>query len=210
MDLENTLKGSEVSQVTSDWSGCKEYPRWLEISQQIDSDPLSVDIDEYALVFNAVIDFKKKRLRAQVLEEPEIFWITVNPKPDVDIQLVLKCILNFCKRKAVKDYHFSIEQRGESEEEIGKGVHSHILVKWDRKQNKYVKQFLIESVKRLVGNYSNAILNIRRITFDIYQDKLDYLNGLKWDKEKDIKIHFDKIYRERNNILCIYKKSDDE
>lgn len=205
--LENSSNGSVIDQI---WSGCQEYPRWLEISHQIDSEPLLVDIDEYARIFAAVMVHKRKRLREQVQETPEIYWITVNPKPDVDIQLVLKCVLNFCKRKAVKDYHFSIEQRGESEEEIGKGIHSHILVKWDRKQNKYVKQFLIESVKRLVGNYSPAILNIRRITSDIYQDKLDYLDGKKWDEEKDIKIKWDKIYRERNNILCIYKKSDDE
>jgi hypothetical protein len=174
----------------------------------MDTDPLKVDINEYSEVFTSVMEFKKKMLRSLVKEEPEIYWITVNPKPDVDLDIILKSIQNFCHRKAVRDYQFSIEQRGETEEEIGKGIHSHILLKWERKQNKYIKQFLIESVKRLVGNYSSSIINIRRITSDIYQDKLDYLNGLKWDKEKDQKIKMDKLFREKNNILCIYKKED--
>lgn len=189
-----------------EWSGCQRYPRWLEIAEQMDTEPLMVDINEYAEVFNEVMTFRKNQLRSQIKEEPEIYWITVNPKPEAPLEIIMKSIQNFCNRKAVRDYHYSIEQRGESEQEIGKGIHAHLLLKWDKKQNKYVKQFLIESCKRIVGNHSNNILNIRRITPDIYQDKLDYLNGLKWDKEKDLKIEFDKIFRQRNNILCIYKK----
>lgn len=199
--------GSELLQKMSD---CQEYPRWIELIALIDLDPLGIDMIEYSRVFTAVMEYKKKALKSLVKEEPEIYWITVNPKPEAELEIILKCLQNFCSRKAVRDYHYSIEQRGETEQELGKGIHSHLLVKWDRKQNKYVKQFLIESVKRIVGNHNNNILNIRRITSNIYQDKLDYLNGLKWDKDKDLKIKFDKVFREKNNILCIYKKNADE
>lgn len=200
-------RGSELNQ---EWSGCQKYPRWLEITESMDTDPLSVDISEYAEVFNEVMRHRKQYLLSQIKEEPEIYWITVNPKPEAQLEIIMKSIQNFCNRKAVRDYHYTVEQRGESELEIGKGIHAHMLLKWDRKHNKYVKQFLIESCKRIVGNHNNNILNIRRITPDIYQDKLDYLNGLKWDKDKDLKIKFDKIFREKNNILCIYKKNADE
>lgn len=195
------------SGLNQDWSGCQKYPRWLEIIETMDTEPLKVDITEYALVFDEVMSFRKKQLKSQIKEEPEIYWITVNPKPEATLEIILKSIQNFCNRKAVIDYHYTLEQRGESEHEIGMGIHAHLLLKWHKGQNKYVKQFLIESCKRIVGNHSNNILNIRRITSDIYQDKLDYLHGLKWDKDKDLKIKFDKLFREKNNILDIYKKN---
>lgn len=195
------------SVVPQEWSGCQKYERWIELSALLDTVPLEVDINEYSQVFSAVMEHKKKYLKSLVKEEPEIYWITVNPMPEAKLDIILKSLQNFTNRKAVRDYHYTIEQRGESEHEIGKGMHAHLLLKWDRRQNKYVKQFLIESCKRIVGNYSHNILNIRRITPDIYQDKLDYLQGKKWDKDKDLKIKFDKVFRDKNNILDIYKKN---
>jgi len=184
--------------------------RFKELSDLLERDPLTVDINEFNEIFTRVMNEKKKRLRSLVKVEPEIYWITVNPKPGVELPIIMKTIHNFCNRKAVIDYHYTFEQRGESELELGKGIHCHMLILWNKKQNKYLKQFLKESCGRIVGSTNNNILNIRRITSDIYQDKLDYLEGKKWDKEKDLKIKMDKFFREKNNILCIYKKNADE
>lgn len=196
------------SVTNQDESVGQEYSRYQELSKLLDRDPLLVDINEFNEVFDNFIKSRKLQLRAAIKEEPEIYWVTVNPKPEAQLDLIMKCIHNFCARKAVKDYHYSFEQRGETLSECGKGIHCHILLKWDKRQNKYVKQFLIESCKRIVGSHSSSILNIRRITSNVYQDKLDYLHGKKWDKEKDDKIKIDKIFREKNNIFDIYKNDD--
>lgn len=207
MNSEQFERGLGIPQISSE---SQEYSRFMELSDLLDRDPLSIDINEFNEVFTRVMNEKKVRLRSEKKEEPEIYWITINAKPEAELQVILKSVQNFCNRKAVRDYNYTIEQRGESELEIGKGIHCHLLLKWERKQIKYVKQFLIESCKRIVGSHSNNILNIRRITPDVYQDKLDYLAGKKWDKEKDLKLKYDKIFREKNNILCIYKKDADE
>jgi len=205
--MEEFETGSVPNQIESE---SQILGRFRELSEILERDPLTVDINEFNEVFTRVMNEKKKHLRSLVKVEPEIYWITVNPKPGVELPIIMKTVQNFCNRKAVIDYHYTYEQRGESEQELGKGIHCHMLILWNKKQNKYLKQFLKESCGRIVGSTNNNILNIRRITPDVYQDKLDYLNGLKWDKEKDEKIKMDKIFREKNNILCIFKKHADK
>lgn len=133
------------------------------------------------------------------------YWITINPKPDADLKVFMKLLENFVKRKPVLNYMYNIEQRGETEDDQGKGFHSHLLITWAKNQNKYIRQFCITTFKRVVGYPSEQIINIRRITKDIYEDKVQYLLGNKWDKEKDVKVKQDYIFRKKNNILDIYK-----
>jgi len=139
----------------------------------------------------------------------EFYWITINPKPEASLQRFIALLNNFVKRKPVLDYVYNIEQRGETESDNGKGFHSHLLIKWVKAQNKYVKQFCVSTFKSVVGYPSEQIINIRRISPDIYNDKLAYLNGLKWDPDKDAKIVQDIIFRKKNNILELYKKHGD-
>jgi len=137
----------------------------------------------------------------------DYFFLTVNPKPDVKLDLFLKLLGNFVKRKPVVDFVYTIEQRGETESECGKGFHSHILLTWDSSMSSKVRQYSGETFKRIIGSNNNKIININRIPKEFYQDKLDYMNGLKWDSEKESKIKMDLIFREKNNILSLYKKN---
>lgn len=204
-----TSSNLEKSQaVVSKLSGSQIYQSYLELSERLDQGDLTLDMDAFAIAFDGVMKLKKTAIRELVLEEPELYFITVNPKPDITLDALLKHVHNFCSRKSVRDFYYSIEQRGETEETMGTGIHSHILLKWNKKENKYIKQFLFESCKRIVGSNIPQILNIRRITQNVYQDKLDYLNGIKWDSEKDLKIKYDIKYREKNKISPLYKKED--
>nr|UTM74972.1 replication-associated protein [Tick-associated circular DNA virus] len=133
------------------------------------------------------------------------YWITINPKPDADLKVFMKLLENFVKRKPVLNYQYNIEQRGETEADVGKGFHSHLLITWAKNQNKYIRQFCNTTFKRVVGYPNENVINIRRITDDIYNDKVAYLRGDKWDAEKDTKIKYDLIFRNKNNILDIYK-----
>jgi len=179
----------EQSKLLGDWDRC-----------------LEVDINEWYHRESKFIEMRKQALKLLKSDSPELYFITVNPKPGTTLDMLMKHIHNFCSRKSVRDYLYSIEQRGETEETMGDGIHSHILLKWNKKDNKYIKQFLYESCKRIVGSNMPQILNVRRITNEVYQDKIDYLNGIKWDAEKDLKIKYDIKFREINKISPLYKK----
>lgn len=135
----------------------------------------------------------------------DYFFITVNPKPGTDLQIFLKLLHNFCKRKPVVDYVYNIEQRGETEEDCGKGIHSHMLITWDNSLSGKIRQYLGETFKRVIGSNNNNIININKIPKEYVLDKMDYLEGLKWDIEKDTKIKIDKIFRDKNKISFLYK-----
>lgn len=161
--------------------------------------------DEGYLTHGEYYRLLMKAKKSVIKPVEELYWITINPKPEADLEIFLKLLNNFVKRKPVCSYMYNIEQRGETEADAGKGFHSHLLIGWDKKQNKYIRQFCITTFKRVVGYPSDQIINIRRITKDIYQDKIDYLNGKKWDVEKDNKIIVDIIFRKKNNLSLIYK-----
>jgi len=154
-------------------------------------------------------EFNKARAEYRLtIREPIIvdyYFITVNPKPDVKLDLFLKLLGNFVKRKPVVDYAYVIEQRGETEDAAGEGFHAHLLVSWNRNMTRKVRQYAGETFKRVIGANNNNIININKIPKDFWNDKLDYMNGLKWDAEKETKLKIDKIFREQNNILHIYK-----
>jgi len=151
------------------------------------------------------VDICRKKL---IGEKPKqvFYFLTVNPKPDVKLEFFQKQICNFIKRKPISDWAYSIEQRGETIETMGKGFHAHFLLTWESKSAGKIRQYAGESFKRCIGSNTNNIVNINKIDDTMYQDKMDYLNGLKWDTEKDEKIKIDILFRAKNNISCIYKK----
>lgn len=161
---------------------------------------------EFSLEVEALIERTEKDILNKKFMKVDYYFITVNPKPDIKLDVFLKHINNFIKRKPVINYYYTIEQRGESEAECGKGFHSHILVYWDQKMSKKVRQYAGESFKRVIGANNNHIININKIPKEYLQDKLDYMNGLKWDPEKDLKLKIDILFREKNNLLLLYKK----
>jgi len=168
-------------------------------SQYVDSHPLYDETE-----FNkACADFIKSYRSPTKLD---YYFITVNPKPDIDINIFLKLLSNFVKRKPVSDFIYCIEQRGETEVDCGKGFHAHILLKWDAKMSKKVRQYAGETFKRVIGVNNNNIININKIPKEFWDDKIEYMNGSKWDSEKESKIKIDIIFRKKNNILSLYKK----
>jgi len=136
----------------------------------------------------------------------DYYFITVNPKPDTDINIFIKLLGNFTKRKPVQNFIYTIEQRGETEAECGKGFHSHILLSWDSAMSKKVRQYAGETFKRIIGSNNNNIININRIPKEFWEDKVDYMSGKKWDIEKETKLKYDKIFRKKNNLFLLYKK----
>lgn len=181
------------------------YTKWERILLNLYETEL-LDSDNYN---ETDIDIKSVEYIKSIRAPPEFdyFFITINPKPDVKLDLFLKLLANFCKRKPVYDFLYTIEQRGETEEDCGKGIHSHLLLTWDKSMSKKVRQYAGETFNRIIGSNNNNIININKIIREYYNDKIDYMNGLKWDSEKDQKLKMDLIFRQKNNLSSLYKKN---
>lgn len=169
----------------------------------------------YALKLKAQLDrgtCKNKYLIGLYDEVKEIknnsdiknLWITVNPQenPEVlqDLQLAIEKLRY---KKFVLKLQYSFEQRGETEEDAGKGVHLHMLLQRDlstRYDN--VKRSIHNIFDKLCGNSLHVCI---KPCYDSWvEDKVSYLQGQKWDEDKDDKVKYDKLWRDKLGLKPTY------
>lgn len=149
-----------------------------------------------------------KRLKGSMDKGGNWFFITVNPKEGTELTRFIDKLNKFSIRKFIRYYYYNIEQRGESEDQLGKGIHSHILINTLLKKSK-VTQYLQESFVNFVGNVRNIHqLNIILIPQSWVEDKKEYIKGNKWDEGKESKLDMDKIFRQKNNLNIYYSTQD--
>lgn len=135
-------------------------------------------------------------------------FITVNPKNTILLSTFIKSIEKSVHRNIFTDYRYVYEQRGNSESEVGKGFHCHMLVKrnLDYKPSK-VSSLLQNTFKDIVGDSkNNSLLNIQHIGSDFAKDKDEYMNGVKTGEGKDKKQQMDIIWRLKEKLESVYGK----
>lgn len=138
-------------------------------------------------------------------------WITINPKPEVTLKKFISKIKQIIKYKWVLSYWYSLEQRGEDNEKRGEGMHCHMLLKIPT--GKRIPDIRAQLTKVLISSIIGTKKHVHFVTpreiklspDQFMEDKLEYLEGHKWDSEKDVKIEQDLIWREENNLENIYK-----
>ncbi len=128
--------------------------------------------------------------------DPKAYFITINPDPKHQDAHKLVTTNNLFFTKYCTKYMFNIEQRGTDKYSMGKGVHSHIVC--IPKSSNNFKRLIINNYKHLVGN--TKAINIKTIPQDWYQDKTDYIKGIKWDGDKQSKIDYDIQWRQSINL----------
>lgn len=136
------------------------------------------------------------------------WFVTLNWKPDVNLSDVKIRINKVLKKKWISEYYYTFEQRGESEEECGKGIHTHmLLIDTGKTIPAQVKREIYSSVKSYVGNINHV--DVRKVEKDWIEDKLQYMSGEKWDEGKDLKCKIDVLFRQRNNLKEMYSSKRD-
>lgn len=141
----------------------------------------------------------QKRMRDEFDKKREIFWITVNPKPDVSLIEFKRVIFRLMDRVFMKGATFAFEQR--ASEEPYSGAHCHIMV--DKLMSpKQMHNRIFNTVKQCVGNVKHV--DLRAYPYSFREEKLDYLKGNKWDTEKDAVVAATYNWREVNNLEDIY------
>ncbi|UYD39157.1 MAG: replication associated protein [Wigfec virus K19_615] len=130
----------------------------------------------------------------------EYLWLTVNPRPDVDLSRFLILSHEAMKLSVFDSGQYVFEQRGVSEGSYP-GFHLHALMKRSKSPS-IVEKELKRKFDSVVGNPLHI-----RISW-VNEDQLDkirkYMSGDKKDKDKEPKALNDKNFRKDNNLMSLY------
>lgn len=138
-------------------------------------------------------------------------WLTVSPKPDVTIEQFKKILHKQANRKLWCEYKYVIEQRGKTEEEVGKGIHAHLLLKRNPEtEYKSTRRQCDNGFKNIVDTKLSFVYYWQECRADFLADKLEYMIGVKTGDGKDVKQKMDIIFRQKNNIKNIYENKNVE
>lgn len=139
--------------------------------------------------------------------QPYIF-ITVNPNATCSLQDFSNLINKMLLKKWLTSYIYVIEQRGQTEEDMGKGFHMHLVItKPEGKSAAHCIREIGSTFKKICDISNFHCYNTKSISEEEYQRKLKYMLGEKEstsDNRKDLKQSMDKIWRVRNNIEPFY------
>lgn len=127
-------------------------------------------------------------------------FITLNFKEGTTPKNGIKLLDNILSKKWIPQgsVHYTHEQRGATPTECGKGYHIHLLITNIRKPKSQIHRELYNTVKNFVGNPQHV--DVRMIPKEWVEDKIAYINGDKWDPDKQDKVYMDKLFRTKHGI----------
>lgn len=147
-----------------------------------------------------------KNEKAKESDTRYLGFFTFNFKPEITLEKLFIFMGKLTKKNWLSDYSYCIEQRGETLEEIGKGLHVHLLFKRNQKRPSECVRECYNTFNKYTGMSYN-IFNTKSCKFyplDYYEEKIEYMTGKKWDTDKLSKVEMDKKFREKNNIKLLY------
>ncbi len=101
------------------------------------------------------------------------------------------------------EYHYSIEQRGDTVETMGKGMHIHILIKDLRKRRSHIIRELASTF-----NIKKNFIDVRQSNkAGLYEIRKNYIMGVK-TQDKMKKVAIDRIFRQKNNLRQYYTNGE--
>lgn len=138
----------------------------------------------------------------------EWYFLTINPRPDIKLQEFMKTIQKALSKVWITYYIFVIEQRGESEAELGKGFHTHIIFNKGIKHCKVVQE-MANTFKKMCDTSNYHLFNLKNIGDEEKKRKIEYITGSKKDEEKHLKQQMDIIFRKKENLKSYYILGED-
>lgn len=162
---------------------------------------------DYIINNNPVLSNVKKRLEKKNYSH---LFLTINPPPAMhleDFQKTIEKTLSTSKglKLWIEGYVYVLEQRGENLEELGKGFHTHILIKLkDHKKKSEIDRELKNVWKNILDVDNYHIFNIKYIDADEQLRKQKYMLGRKSETIKHLKQDMDIIWRQNNSLKNYY------
>ena len=144
----------------------------------------------------------KKRVKQKKFEETSyyFFWVTVCPPDSVPLSSLMKCVDKLLKKKWLTEAYYAYEQRGSNMKDMGKGTHVHLLIK--RPPSK--KPSHAEREIRSTFSSITQIVDHKNMIKKFWDDKFNYITGIKTGEGKSEKQVIDVPFRIANNLQSYY------
>lgn len=152
----------------------------------------------------------------------ENYFITITTTPDKDKFQFITQIQKLFGCSVIDKGYLVFEQRGDSMETIGQGIHAHILAFRDNKKynhSKFTNRLLgmlvklginktYKSIKSLLlkASKKSSTFSFQNIKNETVDKKIAYIEGNK-NEDKLQKVEYDKIFREKYKLSKIYRKN---
>jgi len=133
-----------------------------------------------------------------------IVWVTVNPEPSVTFKQLETKVDKAVSKAWIESYAYAYEFR--KLDNNNNGLHVHILLRKGEKRQSEVIREVTNTFKSLVG-IPDKHIDIRFYDYEYLNDKMDYLNGIKYDDDKKEAIELTKKLRTEMGIENVYKKN---
>lgn len=134
-------------------------------------------------------------------------FITVNPRSDVPLNIFRKKLEKSLNKKWCTAHIAVIEQRSEDILTAGQGFHAHMLIVRGTEPSKLRRE--IKNTFKDICDVDNIhCLNIQFRKGDGVKKGINYIKGIKKDKDKDAKLAIDIKWREQNNIPHLIEKGE--
>jgi hypothetical protein len=132
----------------------------------------------------------------------EYVFITIAPVENTNLDNFIKKLYDITKLSYYTKYLFVIEQRGENEEELGKGMHAHILAHKGKYKLSHCKRDAERVMQKKPSIESN--INCQYRTGQGIKNTQTYMVGKKDDPAKWLKQQHDVIFREKKDLKPYY------
>jgi len=170
-----------------------------------------MEFDENRLIIREIMEWHEERRLEKLRQlhnlkielKKDWYFLTVNPAPDIKLTVFMKTVEKALKKKWITYYLMVYEQRGETEEEAGRGFHTHIIFNKGCKHCKIVSE-MKNTFSKMCDCSKDNFFNLVSIGEEEKKRKIEYLIGQKADVEKHKKQEIDIIFRERNKLKSYY------
>lgn len=160
------------------------------------------DADEVLPLMKEINEDKKKK--DDETAKSDYVFITINPKPDAPLTEFRKNVEKSVSKTFIKKSLYVIEQRGESEMELGKGFHSHILLNKGDYRISHLRREFARTFSKVCDVDNPHCFNVSICKKADLAKRQNYMLGTKADESKHKKQLMDKVFRNKFAIKDYY------
>lgn len=183
----------------------KYHDRYLHFSGSTDVDNKAIEL-HYENIMTQITILKDLKQLTQKPQKQQTIMITISPRPDITVEQLISVVKKVCCKTFITQSHYVIEQRGKNLQEMGSGIHAHIV----SVLNKYKKKSHL--IKEIFNTCKGIVQTQQHVDIQI-NDKPDgfmkYIKGEKGDLKKD-NVEITDKWRQQLNLQPIYCVSNEK
>jgi len=170
----------------------------------------AVDTEDDLPLIKEINDYEKKK--DEETTKSDYCFITISPDPAKNVSLpeFKKAIEKASKKSFIKKSLYVIEQRSATEEEMGYGMHCHLLINKGDYRMSHMRREFARNFKDMVDTDNPGPFNFKLCKSKDLINRQTYMLGDKKDPLKQQKQKIDKLWRAKVNINEYYGEKFDE